>query len=74
MQIGAHGDPGSHLEFNAILGDRAQGVLATGGRIGAIDHFRIDAGLHGVEHVAAGKIDCRGAIEVQVDVGPVARR
>ena len=40
-------------------------------RVGAIDHLRINAGLHGVEHVAAGQIDGRGAIEIEIDVGPM---
>ena len=38
-------------------------------RVGAVDHLRIDAGLHGVEHVAAGQVDGRGPVEIQVDVG-----
>ena len=40
-------------------------------RIGAIDHFGIHARLHGVQHVAAGQVDGRRAIEVEIDVGPV---
>ena len=40
-------------------------------RVGAVDHFGIDAGLHGFEHVAAGQVDGGGAVEVQVDVGPM---
>ena len=39
--------------------------------IGAVDHFRIHAGLHGVEHVAAGQVDGGRAVEVEVDVGPL---
>ena len=39
--------------------------------IGTIDHLGIDAGAHGVDHVAAGQVDGRGPVEVQVDVGPM---
>ena len=50
----------------------ALSVVAAGAfGVGAIDHLRIDAGLHGVEHVAAGQIDRRGLVEIQVDVGPM---
>ena len=34
---------------------------------GAVDHLGIDAGLHGLEHVAAGQVDGRGQLEVEVD-------
>ncbi len=33
----------------------------------AVDHLGIDAGLHGLEHVAAGQVDGRGPLEVEVD-------
>ena len=33
----------------------------------AIDHLGIDAGLHGFEHVAAGQVDGRGQLEVEID-------
>ena len=39
--------------------------------VGAVDHFGIDAGAHGVEHVAAGQVDRRGPVEVEIDVGPM---
>ena len=55
-QVRPHRDPGLHLELNAVLGDRFERVLAgTAGR--AIDHLRINARLHGFEHVAAGQVD-----------------
>ena len=33
----------------------------------AVDHLGIDAGLHGFEHVAAGQVDGRGQLEVEID-------
>ena len=33
----------------------------------AVDHLGIDAGLHGLQHVAAGQVDGRGQLEVQLD-------
>ena len=39
--------------------------------IGAVDDLGVDAGLHGLEHVAAGQVDGGGLLEGQVDVGLV---
>ena len=39
--------------------------------VGAIDHLGVDAGLHGVQHVAAGQVDGRRLVEIEVDVGAV---
>ena len=66
-------DAGPNLQLDAV-GDGAEGRLFRFLRIGAIDHFRIDARLHGVEHVAAGKVDRGCTVEVEVDVGASARR
>ena len=58
----------SSTPFLAIALER--GLAARVG-VGAVDHLGIDAGLDGVEHVAAGQVDGGGAVEIQVDVGPM---
>ena len=40
-------------------------------RVGAGDHLGVDAGLHGLEHVAARQVDRRGSLVRQRDVGAV---
>ena len=40
-------------------------------RVGAGDDLGVDARLHGLEHVAAGEVDRRGALVRQRDVGAV---
>ncbi len=47
--------------------ERACGLVPRG----AVDDLRIDAGLHGLEHVAAGQVDGRGLLEGQVELGLV---
>ena len=59
------------LQFHAVLGDGTQGGLAALGGIGAVDHFRIDAGLDGVQHVASGQVDGRRLVEIKGDSGSV---
>ena len=60
------------LQLDAVAGNGAERRLFRFLRIGAVDHFRIDARLHGVEHVAAGQVDGRCAIEVEIDVARCA--
>ena len=66
IQVRPHRDAGLHLELNAVLGHgverRALAVLRR-----AIDHARVNAGLHGFEHVAAGQVDGRRPLEVEID-------
>jgi hypothetical protein len=71
-QVSAHSHPGTDAEFDPVLGDSAKSCLG-GGRIGAIDNLGIDAGLDGVEHIAAGEVDGGGTVEVEVDIGAVGR-
>ena len=48
-----------HLELDAVLGHGVERLpRPAAGR--AIDHFGIDAGLHGFEHIAAGQVDGGG--------------
>ena len=48
----------------AVLRHAVQRILV-GAAAGAIDHLRVDAGLHRFEHVAAGQVDGRGQFEVE---------
>ncbi len=61
--------PSLHLQLDAILGDPVDRLPALG-RIGAVDHLRVHAGLDGVEDIAAGQIDsgglaCRGQGDIR---------
>src|SRR5205814_1210455 len=58
------------LQLDAILGD-AVDRLSPGAGVGAGDDLGIDAGLHGLEHVAAGQVDGRGPLVRQRDIGAV---
>ena len=46
-------------------------LLPARARVGARDDLGIDAGLHGLQHVAAGQVDRRGPLVRQRDVGAV---
>ena len=64
------GDAGLHLQLDAVLGLAVDRGLAHR-RAGHVDHFRIHAGLHGVENVAAGEVDRGRGLPRQIDVGLV---
>ena len=72
LQIGADGDPGPDLELDAVPGDGRERRLAAGA-VGTVDDLRVHARLHRIEHVAAGKVDGTGAVEVEVEVGAMGR-
>ena len=63
LDVGAHGDTG--------FGDELDAVLGHGGHGGRVDDLGVDGGLHGLQHVAAGEVDGRGGLEVEVHVGLV---
>ena len=68
LQVGPDRDAGLDLHLDAVFGDaveRSRPLLARG----AIDHLGIDAGLHGLQHVAAGQVDGRGQLEVEFELG-----
>ena len=73
LQVGAHGHAGADLQLDAVFGDRAQRRLLRLLRVGAVDHFGVDARPHRFQHVATGQVDGRRAVEVEIDVGPVRR-
>ena len=56
------------LTFNwmPFLATASSDSLA-GAAAGAVDHLGIDAGLHGLQHVAAGQVDGRGQLEIEID-------
>ena len=64
VEVRPHRDAGLDLELDAVLGHGVE-RLAARARVGAVDHLRIDARLHGLEHVAAGQVDGRGPLEVE---------
>jgi hypothetical protein len=66
--IRADGDAGPDLEFHAVFRHGRERRFAAGA-IGAVDHLRVDARLHGIKNVAAGQVDGAGAVEVEVEVG-----
>jgi hypothetical protein len=70
FDVGAHGDAGFDFQLDAVLGHAVDAVAAHGGA-GDVDHFRIHAGLHGIENVAAGQIDGGRGLPGQIDVGLV---
>ena len=70
-QVRPHRHAGPHQQLDAVLGHGAQRRAARFLRVGAVDHLRIDARPHRVEHVAAGQVDRRRPVEVEVDVGPM---
>ena len=61
-EVGPHGHRGPDLELDAVLGDRVQRLLAAAAG-GAVDDLGIDAGLDGLNHVAAGEVDGGGGLE-----------
>src|SRR6185437_14710880 len=71
LQVGAHRDPRADFELDSVFGHRAERRAFGLGRIGTIDDFGVDAGLHGPQNVAARQVDGGGPIEFQIDVGAV---
>ena len=66
LQVRADGDAGLDLQLDAVLGHGVERfAAAAAGR--AVDHLGIDARLHGFQHVAAGQVDGRGQLEVEID-------
>jgi hypothetical protein len=65
VDVGPHGDPGDGHHLDAVLGDRRDARR--------VDHLRVDAHLHGFEHVATGEVDRGGPLPRQFDVGAVGR-
>ncbi len=59
--VGAHRDSGFGYELYAVLGHC--------GHRGSVDHFGIYAHLHGLKHVASGKVYGCGHLEAQIYVG-----
>ena len=72
-KIRSHRDARPHQQLDAVLGDGAQRRAARFFGIGAIDHFRVNARPHGVEHIAPGQVDGGRPIEIEIDIGPVRR-
>ena len=70
LELGPHRHAGLGPELNAVAADGVEGLPALG-RVGAVDDLRIDAGLDGVEDVAAGQVDGGGRLPRQVDAGLV---
>jgi len=71
FEVRADGNARPGTELNAVAADGAQRSFGIGLRIGAVDDLGIDARPDGIEHVAAGQVDRGGAVEVQIDVGPM---
>ena len=67
IQVRPHRDAGFDFELNAVLGHGVERFCLPEPRARAVDHFGIDARLHGFEHVAAGQVDGRGQLEIEVD-------
>jgi hypothetical protein len=70
------GDVGAHR--GARLGEQLDAVLGDGGDararvLRAVDDARVDAGLHRLEHVAAGEVDAGRRLERELDAGAVGR-
>ena len=70
VELGPHRDAGPGLELNAVLADAVERRPALG-RVGAVDDLGVDAGLDGVEDVAAGQVDGGGRPPRQVHAGLV---
>ena len=70
VEVGADGHLGFHLELNAVLGDPVD-RLAARRRVRAGDDLGIDAGLDGLEHIAARQVDRRGSLVRKRDIGAV---
>ena len=68
LQVRPHRHPGLDLHLDAVLGDAVEG-FAAGAPRGAVDHLGIDAGLHGLQHVAAGQVDGGRQLEIQFELG-----
>ena len=65
LQIRPHRHPGLDLQLDAVLGHGVE-RFAAGAAGRAVDHLGIDAGLHRFEHVAAGQVDGRGQLEIEI--------
>lgn len=63
VYVGADRDFGLGAQLYAVFGD--------GGDDRGLDDFRVDAHLHGLKHVAAGKVYGCGALKFERDVGPL---
>src|SRR5690606_23445727 len=55
VDVGPHGHPGLHLEFDS--------VLSHGRDQGGFNHLRIDAHLHSFQHFAACQVNGGGPLE-----------
>ena len=65
IDIRPHGHPRPDFELNSVLGDS--------GNHRRLDDFRIDAHLHGLEHVSSGQIDGGRLLKRQRDLRPMRR-
>ena len=70
-KIRPHGHPRPHQQLDAVFRHGTERRAARFLRVRAIDHFRVNARPHRVEHVAPGQVDRRGPIEVEIDIGPM---
>ena len=70
-QVGPHRHPGLDLQLDAVLRHAVERLPAAAAA-GAVDHLGIDAGLHGLQHVAAGQVDGRGQLEVRSSLALLA--
>jgi hypothetical protein len=70
VEVGPDRDLGLDFQLDAVLG-HAVDRLASGTGVGTRNDLGIDAGLHGLEDVAAGQVDRRGPLVRQRDVGAV---
>ena len=68
--IGAYRYAGLDLELNAVLSNRIDGIASLSW-IGTVDHLGVDAGLHGLNNIATGKVNRGGDLPGQIDIGSV---
>ncbi len=72
VQVGADRHAGAGLHLNPVQRNAVHG-RAPLFRVRAVNHLRLHARLHRVEHVASGQVNRARAIEVQLDVRLVGR-
>ena len=62
------------LKFDTILGDRAERGFSAAPGVGTIDDFRVNAGPHGIEHIASSQIDGGRTIKIEINSQRAAPR
>ena len=71
IQIGAHGHPGSRPQLNSVFGHPVECRAGPPLGVGAVNHLGVHAGLHGGVDIAAGQVDRRGGVPVEINLGPL---